>query len=172
MNGKTGTFSSALLDLDAYQNPLMLAAAAACILGIDPSGLSTFPPLEGRCSTSRLGEILIIDNSNSGTNRKTTEEAAVYARKISGGGEVTLVIGIDAHAVCEGFPAEEIGLAIRNIRPGQVVLVGDDVPGQLSDQTGTLGIPLIPARDLSEGYEIARSCTRSGSILLAVKTWR
>lgn len=165
MNGKTGTFSSPLLQLEAYRDPLLLAAAAACILGIDPCGLETFSPVEGRWSASRVGDILVLDNANSGTNRKTTEEAAAYTRKLSGEEELTLVIGMEAHAVCEGFPADEIDLAIRNIRPARVVLVGEDLP-ELP------GAHQFLARDLREGYEIARSVTRSGSILLAVKTWR
>jgi hypothetical protein len=165
MNGKEGTFSSPLLNLAAYRDPLLLAAAAACILGICPSGLETFSPLEGRWSTSRVGDVLVLDNANSGTNRRTTEDAAAYARKVSGEEELTLVIGMEAHAVCEGFPADEIGLAIRNIRPARVVLVGEELP-ELP------GVHPAQAPDLREGYEIARSVTRSGSILLAVKTWR
>jgi len=44
-----------------------------------------------------------VDNANSGTNVETTVEAARYARALAGNGALTLVIGEEARAICEGF---------------------------------------------------------------------
>ena len=80
--GKTCRFSNPLLALPGYHSPLMLAAAAAMLLGIDPEPLSSFSALPGRMSVSYDQGVLVVDNANSGTNLATTVEAARYARSI------------------------------------------------------------------------------------------
>ena len=99
---------------------------------------------------------LIVDNANSGTSAETTIEAAAYARALAGRADLTIVIGEESRAVCEGFPEEDIRRAIAAIRPDRVVRVGEGGD----------------AATLAAGEEIARSITERGSILLAVKTWR
>jgi GTP cyclohydrolase III len=119
--------------------------------------------LPGRMATRQEGEVLVVDNANSGTNAATSIEAARYARTLSAGGALTLVIGEEARAVCEGFSQEEIERAVREIRPAAVVYVGaawDTTPEPHTALT------------LAEGLEIARTITPAGSIVLAVKTWR
>ncbi|MFA7198303.1 MAG: coenzyme F430 synthase, partial [Methanoculleus sp.] len=85
-SGVAGRFTNPLSTLAGYRTPLALAAATACILGIDPAPLAEFAALPGRMAARREGEILIVDNANSGTNRATTVEAARYARELSGSG--------------------------------------------------------------------------------------
>ena len=80
----SGRFSNPLLAVPGYHTPLMLAAAAAMILGIDPAPLSSFCALPGRMSVSRESGLLVVDNANSGTNAATTISAARYARQLSG----------------------------------------------------------------------------------------
>jgi hypothetical protein len=151
--------------------PLMLAAAAGCELGGDPGRLSTFPAIPGRMSESREGNIWIIDNANSGTNVSTTLHAARYARKITGMDEITLVVGQETGAVCEGFPAGEIMIAVSEICPDLLIVVGDSYEG-IEKNPGCAGIPVFHARSLEEGKSIARSNTKKGSIVLSVKCWR
>jgi hypothetical protein len=161
-------FRNPLLRIEGYRTPLMLAAAAGWMLGLDPSGLASFAPLEGRMKVSRAGPLFIVDNSNSGTDRTTTLLAARYAREASGEERCTLVIGKEEGAVCEGFPQEDIEAAITAIAPASVILVGEGyglvgVPG---------GVPLFRAADLNEGKERALRETPEGCIVLSVKSWR
>lgn len=160
--GREGAYTNPLLLLQGYRLPLRLATAAALLLGIDPSPLGRFRALEGRMSVRREGNLVIVDNANSGTNRETTLEAARHARRIAGCDEITLVIGEERRAVCEGFPRGEVLGTIEEVRPAHVVLVGISVE--------TKGFK--SASTLEEGLEMARGLTERGSIVLAVKTWR
>jgi coenzyme F430 synthetase len=169
--GREGTFASPLLSLESYRIPLMLAAAAACELGGDIASLSSFPAIPGRMSVSCEGDVRIVDNANSGTNASTTLHAAEYARKITGMDEVTLVIGKETGAVCEGFPADELVAAIGKSRPARVIVVGDGYAG-IEKNPGCAGIPVTHVGSLEEGASIARSLAGRGSIVLSVKCWR
>jgi coenzyme F430 synthetase len=172
--GRTGRFSNPLLGVSGYRTPLMLAAAAAMILGIDPSPLSSFRALPGRMSVSYKKGLLIVDNANSGTNLETTIEAARYARELSGKEEITLVIGQNAGdgAVCEGFAIDAIIEAIRQIRPLKVVWVGSPPSSEPEEYHNP--VPPISAlsQTLEEAIIPAVQMTRTGSVVLAVKTWR
>ena len=154
--GITGTFENPLCTLEGYRTPLALAAATACVLGIDPSPLAGFAALPGRMASRREGNLLIVDNANSGTNVETTVEAARYARALAGNGALTLVIGEEARAICEGFSPEDIARAVSAVGPTATVYVGEG----------------HEAATLDEGLSQARSITPAGSIVLAVKTWR
>ena len=152
----TGTFENPLCTLEGYRTPLALAAATACVLGIDPAPLAGFAALPGRMASRREGNLLIVDNANSGTNVETTVEAARYARALAGNGALTLVIGEEARAICEGFSPEDIARAVSAVGPTATVYVGEG----------------HEAATLDEGLSQARSITPAGSIVLAVKTWR
>ncbi|GLI47099.1 coenzyme F430 synthase [Methanoculleus bourgensis] len=154
--GITGTFENPLCILKGYRTPLALAAATACVLGIDPAPLAGFAALPGRMASRREGNLLIVDNANSGTNVETTVEAARYARALAGNGTLTLVIGEEARAICEGFSPEDIARAVSAVGPKATVYVGEG----------------HEAATLDEGLTQARSITPAGSIVLAVKTWR
>jgi hypothetical protein len=154
--GIAGSFQNPLLSLAGYRTALSLAAATACVLGIDPSPLDGFTAIPGRMAVRRDGNLLVVDNANSGTNMATTVEAARYARELAGDAPLTLVIGEEARAVCEGFPATEISRAVAAVRPDATVYVGD------GEEAATL----------EEGFAAAREITPEGAIVLAVKTWR
>jgi hypothetical protein len=162
------SFRNPLLQIEGYRTPLMLAAAAGWILGLDPAGLASFAPLEGRMKGDWNGPVFIVDNSNSGTDKMTTLLAARYAREISGKERCTLVIGKEKGAVCEGFPHGDIENVITEIAPASVVLVGDDYSQvRLPD-----GVMRFLAADLDEGRDRAVRETTEGCIVLSVKSWR
>jgi UDP-N-acetylmuramyl pentapeptide synthase len=156
-------FENPLLLLDGYRTPLALAGAAAALLGYDPAPLANFPGITGRMSRRVMGNVLVIDNANSGTNADTTIEAARYARACTGKKELTLVIG-QAESdgkVCEGFPDSEIARAVTAIGPDTVIRVGGSpAPGS------------TVCTSLFEAEKKALETTTSGAIVLAVKTWR
>ncbi len=172
--GKTCRFSNPLLALPGYHSSLMLAAAAAMLLGIDPDPLSSFSALPGRLSVSYDQGVLVVDNANSGTNLATTVEAARYARSISGKEAITLVIGQAEGdgAVCEGFAFDQIRAAIDQIHPVHVVGVGAfPIPGT-PEFDGLASLVSAYTTTLAEAYISALHMTDHGSIVLAVKTWR
>jgi coenzyme F430 synthetase len=168
-----GAFVNPLLRLDAYRVPLMLAGAAACLLRIDPSPLSTFLPLEGRLSVQQSGPVIIVDNSNSGTSVATTIEAADYARTLSKEKDLTLVIGLEPGdgAVCEGFSDDQILDAIAAVRPSRVVIVGDTCIDKQDPRVPASATVLYsPTR--ATALESSRALADRGTIVLSVKTWR
>ena len=170
----TRRFTNPLISLPAYRSSLALAGIAATMLGIDPGPLADFTALTGRMSARREGEILVVDNANSGTNLQTTIDAAQYARNVCGRDEITLVIGQQEGdgAVCEGFGFDQILAAVKAIQPTILVWVGK-FPEPGTPEHASL-IPLAPARvaTFEEGYTLAQQKTVQGSIVLAVKTWR
>jgi hypothetical protein len=161
-------FRNPLLRIEGYRTTLMLAAAAGWMLGLDPSGLASFAPLDGRMKGSWNGPVFIVDNSNSGTDRTTTLLAARYAREVSGKERCTLVIGKEKGAVCEGFPPGHIEDVIAGIAPACVILVGDEY-GQVRVPEG---VSRFVANSLDEGKERAVGATTEGCIVLSVKSWR
>jgi len=168
-----GTFQNPLLCLDAYRTPLMLAGAAACMMDIDPAPLSKFLPVEGRMTVRQCGDVTVVDNSNSGTNRASTLEAAVYARAVSKKEEITLVIGQEQGdgAVCEGFSDSGILDAIHSVNPSQLIIVGRVHIGVHGSKLPD-SLKFTRVSSLAEGLETACRLTKDGSIVLAVKTWR
>jgi hypothetical protein len=170
-----GTFENPLLLTGAYRVPLMLAAAAAMLLDIDPAPLGGFAPLEGRLSVRKNGDSLVVDNSNSGACTQTAIEAAEYARTVTEHEALVLVIGQAEHAVCEGFPPPEVGRAVDAVRPSALVLVGKDY----SDPAGFSGyvrenpaVPVVHADTLQEAERLACTLTPGAGVVLSVKTWR
>jgi len=174
--GKIAAFVTPLLRLSGYRTALVLAGTAAMILGGDPVQLSGFSAVEGRLSVERSGGRVIIDNSNSGTNAATTKDAADLARSISGNPDLplTLVIGQEAHAVCEGFPPESVGEAIRAVRPARVILIDGErnLSGSKPVLDATGNLPREGAETLAEGKEMALRAGGTGPVVLAVKRWR
>ena len=170
----TRRFSNPLVGLPAYRDSLALAATAAVMLGFDPSPLSGFTALTGRMEARQEGGILVVDNANSGTNLRTTIDAAQYARNVSGSEDVTLVIGQQEGdgAVCEGFAPSQILSAIEAIQPLTTIWVGRfPDPGAPEYHHLTQKVTARVAT-FEEGYTLARQKTVQGSIVLAVKTWR
>jgi hypothetical protein len=169
-NGVRGEFRNPLGELPSYRTALSLAAAALCALGRDPGGLSGFPGVEGRLSVEKQEGVIVVDDANSGTSAGTAEAAASYARAISGGGWITLVIGEEDRTVCEGFPPGEIASSIRKIHPDRLILVG----GRGREvRPGGFGRRIAYADTLEAARGLAlRETPAGGAVVLSVKTWR
>jgi phosphosulfolactate phosphohydrolase-like enzyme len=119
---------------------------------------------------STRGRTLIVDNANSGVSRITTREAVNTARSMNPKMPVTLVIGEEAHAVCEGFSPREIRAAIAETWPASVVLVGENARAL---ESGLPDDQFLVAETLAEAVPMAEKLTpQGGSIVLAVKMWR
>jgi hypothetical protein len=174
LEGMRFTLTNPLFSLPSYRLPLMLAAAAAAMLNVDPTPLNHFTALPGRMSVSHEKALIIVDNANSGTNVATTVCAARYARHCAGMGELTLVIGQvkGDGAVCEGFSFDQILCAIEKVRPTKLIWVG-----RMPD-TGSEACRFVQdsidalCTTFDEGRKAAIEKTDKGSIVLAVKTWR
>jgi UDP-N-acetylmuramyl pentapeptide synthase len=174
-NGIVGSFENPLLGLAGYKTPLMIAAAAGCMLGFNPGSLRSFTALPGRMAVTLENGHFIIDNANSGTTRETTIEASRYAHQVSGQNDLVLVIGQEDHAVCEGFQPDEIVRTIETVRPCRVVIVGEQYRNEYmaSSLTGYAGTSSIThAASFSEGKSIALATTGTACVVLAVKSWR
>jgi hypothetical protein len=169
-NGIRGEFRNSLGELPAYRDALSLAATVLCALGKDPGALAGFAGVEGRLSAERKDGILVVDNANSGTSAGTTGDAAAYARAVSGGGWITLVIGEEDRTVCEGFPPEDIASSIRRIHPDRLILVGNR--GRAVRPEG-FGRRVAYTDTLEAARALAlRETPAGGAVVLAVKTWR
>ena len=163
-----------LFALPPYRMPMMLAAAAAMMLRVNPTPLNHFAALPGRMSVTSEQGLVVVDNSNSGTNVVTTLCAARYARHCAGITDLTLVIGQSASdgAVCEGFSPDQIAFAIEKILPRHVIWVGPfPEPGTDAYKAAGGRVDAV-CPDLAEGKRIALEKTTGGSVVLAVKTWR
>jgi hypothetical protein len=166
-NGICGSYAHPLLTLMGYRYPLMTATAAACLLGIDPSPLTSFEALPGRLQTRDENGCLIIDASNSGTTCETSCEAAAYGRVIRPDAPLHLIIGQDEHAVCENLSEGDIRSAIDAIQPDMLTIV------TFSNPSGWKS--LFPDCRVATSLQdaIQQSEKRPDTILLlAVKTWR
>jgi hypothetical protein len=168
------SLTNPLFRLPPYRLPLMLAGAAAMLLNVDPTPLNHFAALPGRMSVSHEGDLIIVDNANSGTNAATTLCAARYARYRAGIGDLTLVIGQAEGdgAVCEGFSFDQITHAIADVRPLKLIWVGR-IPDPGSDACRYVQDRIdAHCTTLDEARNTAVQKTDKGSIVLAVKTWR
>ena len=172
--GKRIVLTNPLFSLPPYRLPLMLAAAAAIILKMDPTPLNHFAALPGRMSVSHEKDLIIVDNANSGTNAATTLCAARYARYLAGTGDLTLVIGqVEGDGkVCEGFSFGQILDAIESVHPRNLIWVGR-LPDPDSELFRSVQMDIdAHCTTFNEGRRAAVEKTERGSIILAVKTWR
>jgi coenzyme F430 synthetase len=163
-----------LFSLPPYRVPLMLAAAAAMMLTVNPTPLNHFAALPGRMSVSHEKGLIIVDNANSGTNIETTMCAARYARHCAGMSDLTLVIGqVEGDgAVCEGFSVDQILCAIEKVRPTRVIWVGRTPDPDAEHFRSVQDSIDAYCTTLDQGRNAAVETTEKGSIVLAVKTWR
>ncbi|MDR3101647.1 MAG: coenzyme F430 synthase [Methanocalculaceae archaeon] len=162
-----GELSNPLLTFAGYREPLSVAAAAGLLLDLEIERLSAFTALPGRMFLLEEEGVPVLDNANSGTNADNTIEAAAYLRRLRPGLLMVLVIGMEHHAVCEGFPAEEIRRAAATAAPDRLVLIagtgGTDMPG-------VDAVCATFAEAKSTALVLAKKI--GGCILLAAKTWR
>jgi UDP-N-acetylmuramyl pentapeptide synthase len=174
MEGMKFVLTNPLFLLPPYRAPLMLAAAAAMILHVNPIPLNYFTALPGRMSLSHVKDLIIIDNANSGTNVNTTVCAARYARHCAGERDLTLVIGqVEGDgAVCEGFSFSQIAHAIDKVQPSHVVWVGRYPDPGTGPYEALKGKVDTVCTTLEEGRDTAVRIAQKGSVVLSVKTWR
>jgi len=172
-HGTQYTIQNSLFLLPPYRVPLMLAATAAVLLGVNPASLAVFEALPGRMSVNRQKNVIIVDNANSGTNKETTLCAARYARRLAQSQELTLVIGqVEGDGkVCEGFSHEQIASAIEEVRPSRVIHVGG-IESPLKCPGNNRDFPDRICATLEDGRRTALGITSTGSIVHSVKTWR
>ena len=174
-NGIAGSFGNPLLTLAGYKTPLMVAAAAGCMLGFDPVSLRVFTALPGRMALTSENGHYVIDNANSGSTSQTTIEASRYARSVSGEDNLVLVIGQEAHAVCEGFQPEEIVRTIETVRPCRVVIVGEQYRNEYMAYSLTRYLEtsrITYTGSFGEGKSAALANSGNECVVLAVKSWR
>jgi UDP-N-acetylmuramyl pentapeptide synthase len=172
-HGTQHTIHNPLFLLPPYQVPLMLAATAAVLLGMNPARLATFGALPGRLSVCREKNVIIVDNANSGTNKETTLCAARYARHLAQSQELTLIIGqVEGDGkVCEGFSPDQIASAIEEVRPARVIRVGRGADTMKSSGPERK-LANVVCTTLEDARKTALEITMQGSIVLSVKTWR
>ena len=178
-----GTCKNPLFFLSQYRASLTLAVASSVVLGVEPRGINSFQPVQGRLSlktqnSNASNERTILDDSNSGTTHITAIEAARYLRGTAHISDIILCIGQDAHAVCENLSAASIIEAIETIKPVYVILVPSGLPN--SEQT-TICAYLDHAQhpyQIVVSLDSAQMLLESSSVppkipaLCAVKTWR
>jgi hypothetical protein len=102
-------------------------------------------------------------------------EASRYARLVSGNDRLVLVIGQEAHAVCEGFQPEEIVRTIENTSPCRVIIVGEQYRNEYMASSLTRYLEtdrIIYAVSFREGRSVALSAPGDECVVLAVKSWR
>jgi UDP-N-acetylmuramyl pentapeptide synthase len=174
LEGIQFSVTNPLFLLPPYRAAMMLAGAAAMLLHVDPTPLNHFTALAGRMSLHHEGDLILIDNANSGTNVATTMCAARYARHVSRINDLTLVIGQmeGDGAVCEGFPPDLIAYTIGKVHPVHVVWVGEFPQEGTPLHQDLKGVVDAVCPTLEEAREKALAIAKTGSIVLAVKTWR
>jgi UDP-N-acetylmuramoylalanine--D-glutamate ligase len=152
----------------AYRQPVLCAAAAALALGLRPEdvgrGLAGFEGVPGRMKFEALEGRRLLDNSSSGLS------LAGVAYALAAGGAVgprVLVVGEEKYNVCEGLPPCGVLEIARDVKSGEVVLVGE----RLKDVAAASGYAWAP--DLKGGITAALAMTCPGdTIISCVKTWR
>ncbi len=173
--GPGGAIANPLAALPAYRNAIQLAAAAAGLLGCDASRLAGMGPVPGRLAARRDAGRTIVDDANSGTTRLTACEAAAYARILAPGLPLSLVVGEEYRAVCDGFPPGDVAAAVVDVDPGLAVIVGPPTlrAAALEElrERGWTG-PHLEAGTLDAGRMAAIGAGGEGAVVLAVKTWR
>ncbi len=170
----SGSFVNPLLLLPGYKTPLMLAAGAALLLGVDPAGLSDFSALPGRMEVTKDTGYTIIDNANSGTCHSTTLDAYRYGREIAKNEPVTLIIGQESASVCENFSTQEICQSISDVNPRDVILIpGDEriMKEEIIQYCANTGIACTCADSSEDGIRRAKTLNNT-LILVSVKRWK
>jgi hypothetical protein len=170
-----GPIANPLTALPAYRNAVQLATAATGLLGSDPRRLEAMGPVPGRLEARRDAGRTIVDDANSGTTRLTACEAAAYARVLAPGLPLSLVVGEEFRAVCDGFPPGDVAGAVAEVDPGLAVIVGPpELRGATRDFLAGRGWSgsLLEAGTLDAGRALALWAGGPGPVVLAVKTWR
>jgi hypothetical protein len=164
-----GEVTNSLLTLAGYRSSLSAAAAAGLLLDLSVENLANFSALIGRMCLSEINGVSFLDNANSGTNAANTIEAATYLRKMCPGKQVVLVIGMEHHAVCEGFPVNDIFRVVFEVHPVHLVIIA-----KANDCIGMFPNADAVCTSISTAKTIALNLAKKigGAVLFAAKTWR
>jgi UDP-N-acetylmuramyl pentapeptide synthase len=157
-------------DFDSYSDSILCFITAALSANSDPkkiaSTLTKFKGIEGRMSLVRVKNRLLIDNSNSGLTPALARHAIAYGLKFKKRrNKAVLIIGEEAHNVCEGMNPEEVAFISLDSNLDDVILVGERMRSKRSGvmQSASLETALTKALDLTKEGDI---------IILCVKKWR
>jgi len=160
-------------DITSYRIAFVCATAVALALNIDASiierALNEFTGAKGRMKKSTLEGRILIDNSNSGMDIHTVENALAYSKKDGCG--IVMVLGEEAKEVCEGLDPSGvekfIGMHLDEI--DSIILVGERMRSLLQNNI----TKIYYADDLSKGIELAIKITQENDIILScVKCFR
>jgi UDP-N-acetylmuramyl pentapeptide synthase len=184
-NGKSFTMSAGKMSIcaDVYSSynassySLAFAAAGAAALHMGVSGeviaevISGFTGLQGRMQEKDINGRLLIDNSNSGMDIRSAEQALEYGLSRAAGrksGKVLMVLGEEAAQVCEGLPPEKVvefaGRRICDI--DHLILVGDRMRDSRNEK-------ISHAVHLEDGLALAMGMSEKGDLVLScVKCFR
>jgi len=170
ISGEIAFTSAEHYDLDSYANSILCFITAALSANSDPkkiaSTLTTFKGIEGRMSLARVKNRLLIDNSNSGLTPALARHAITYGLEFKKrGNKAVLIIGEEAHNVCEGMNPEEVALISLDSTLDGVILVGERMHSKRSR--------VIQAASLETALSKALGLTKEGDIIIScVKKWR
>jgi UDP-N-acetylmuramyl pentapeptide synthase len=183
--GKSVTVSTNGIDMAADLDPtynafsytLAFAAASSVAyqMGISREVISEvisgFTGLPGRMQEKSINGRILIDNSNSGMDVRSAEQALDYGLATIAGrksGNVLMVLGEEAAQVCEGLPpekvAEFVGRRIGDI--DHLILVGERMKNIRHEG-------ISHALHLEDGLECAMGMSGTGDLVLScVKCFR
>ena len=160
-------------DPSSYSTAMVCAAAAACILDVEPgnieSALLDFQGVHGRMRQVEWAGRKMVDNSNSGMNINSVGHALEYAKNIAKtGNKLVLALGEEAKQVCEGLDPGDV--STFTIEHGSdvddIILVGERMEG-------ISGNNIHHADSLDRAIEMAESLTEENDIIIScIKCFR
>ncbi len=160
-------------DMTSYKTAFVCATAVALAMNIDGSSielsLNEFRGIEGRMKKIRFEGRTLIDNSNSGMDISTAENALLFSRRE--GEHVVMVLGEEAKEVCEGLdPSGVKKFMDKHLDELEgLILVGERMKPFVQNNINKI----YYADDLSEGIKLAAGLTGEKDIILScVKCFR
>ncbi len=176
LNGRHGRIkisASPDYDMISYKTAFVCATAVALVMDAEPhqieQSLREFKGVHGRMRKMNLAGRILIDNSNSGLNIRSSEKALEYARTEEG--RIVMVLGEEAQEVCEGLdPAGVSRFIDKHLSEiHALVLVGE----RMESLAGRDINKIYHAVDLSKGMEIAQQLAHEKDVILScVKCFR
>ncbi len=170
--GKISVHENPDYDVNAYKMAFACASAVALVMGTEAAAIERslleFKGAEGRMKKTSLEKRKLIDNSNSGMDIRSAENALLYSK--AQGGRIVMVLGEEARQVCEGLEPSSVKRFIdKHLHEIAVlVLVGERMLPLVDIQNN-----IYYADDLSRGIEMAKGLTNDRDIILScVKCFR
>ena len=171
--GRIAIHENANYDISSYKTAFVCASAVALAMGIDAGtierSIREFRGAEGRMKKTSLRGRMLIDNSNSGMDIRSAENALLYSKETGEG--IVMVLGEEAKEVCEGLDPAGVAVFIdKHIGElEELILVGERMKPLVRKNKDKI----YYADDLSKGIELAEQLTREKDIILScVKCFR